>query len=123
MPEFAFQGENVHTQEAFNELDTIFHCPIALRFVGLRFFFKHIDVELGLDQVSQREDCGFVVGLDDDFVSEPKAIPSAARSAAAPSSKTLLLLGTTQAWIARLWRSFRTSTVMTSVSSARLRKQ
>ena len=73
MPEFAFQGENVHTQEAFDELDAIFHCPIALRLVGLRFLFENSNFELGQDQISQREERRLIVGLDDDLISEPKA--------------------------------------------------
>ena len=57
------------------------------------------------------------------FLNPKRRIPSTARSAAAPSSRRVLLLGTTHAWIALLWRSFSTRIVMTSSSSCLLRKQ
>ena len=124
MPQFAFQGQEMHSKEAFDQLDAIFHCPIALRLMGLRFLFENANLELGQDQVSQRKDRRLIVGLDDDLISEPKAADAFGGAFCggslvkdcAPAGYHPGLDGTALAL-------FENSTVMTSVSSALLRKQ
>jgi len=76
MSKLAFQRKDVDAQESLDKLDSIFHCSVTLRFVGLRLLLQSVQMEPGQDQISQCQEGRLIVGLENDLVAEPEAADS-----------------------------------------------